>query len=99
MRTEPLEPPEGLSKIRSFVHIAVMTETIKAELDRALVRRFKKRAMERYGYQKGAVKKALEEAVRRYVASGKVDWEPLRGTLKSNIGPVELQHAAWNEVD
>jgi hypothetical protein len=79
--------------------MGVMTETIKAELDEALARRFKKRAMEKYGYRKGAVKKALEEAIRRYVASGKVDWEPFRGTLKSSLNSVELQHAAWREID
>jgi hypothetical protein len=76
-----------------------MTETVKAELDEALVRRFKKKAMEKYGYRKGAVKKALEEAMERYVASGKVDWEPYRGTLKSTLDSVELQHAAWRNVD
>lgn len=76
-----------------------MTEIIKAEVDEGLARRFKKRAMERYGYRKGAVKEALEEAMRRYVASGNVDWERFRGTLKSSLGSVELQHAAWREVD
>jgi len=76
-----------------------LKEIVKAEVDQALARRFKKKAMERYGYRKGAVKKALEEAMARYVGSGKVDWEPLRGTLKSNLSSVQLQHAAWRDAD
>ena len=76
-----------------------MTETIKAEVDGALAKRFRKRAMEKYGYKKGAVKKALEEAIRKYAASGEVDWEQFRGTLKSNLSSVELQHSAWRKAD
>jgi len=76
-----------------------MTETIKVEVDEALAKRFRKRAMEKYGYKKGAMKKALEEAMRRYSASGKPDWESLVGTLKSNRDSVWLQHHAWDAVD
>lgn len=76
-----------------------MTETIKAEVDEALARRFRKRALERHGYKKGAVKKALEEAMKRYVSSGSVDWGPLHGTLESRLASVELQHSAWKEQD
>ena len=76
-----------------------LKEIVKAEVDEALARRFKKKAMERYGYRKGAVKKALEEAMARYVGAGKVDWEPLRGTLKSNLNSVQLQHAALSDAD
>lgn len=79
--------------------MGTMTETIKAEVAEALAKKFKKKAMERYGYRKGAIKDALEEAMNRYVAAGKVDWEPLRGTLKSTLNSVELQHAAWKNVD
>lgn len=76
-----------------------MPETIKVEVDEALARRFRKRAMEKYGYKKGAIKKALEEAIRRYASSGEVDWTPLRGTLKSELGSVELQHSALRKTD
>ena len=41
-----------------------MTETMKAEVDEEFANRFRKKAMERYGYKKGAMKKALEEAMR-----------------------------------
>ena len=76
-----------------------MTETIKAELDEPLAKKFRKRAMERYGYKKGALKLALEEAIARYVSLGEVDWKPLRGTLKSKMDSVHLQHSAWKRTD
>lgn len=76
-----------------------MTETIKVEVEEALAKRFRKRAMEKYGYKKGAMKRAMEEAIRKYVASGEVDWKPFRGTLRSELDSVELQHAAWRRAD
>jgi hypothetical protein len=76
-----------------------MTETIKVEVDGALATRFRRKAMERYGYKKGAMKKALEEAMRRYSASGRADWASLRGALKSEKDSVWLQHHAWDDVD
>jgi hypothetical protein len=36
-----------------------MVEIIKAEVSEALVRKFRKKAMEIYGYRKGAIKAAL----------------------------------------
>jgi hypothetical protein len=76
-----------------------MTETVKVEVDEGLAKRFRKRAMERYGYKKGAVKKALEEAMKRYISAGDVDWKPLRGTLDSRLDSVALQHSAWKKPD
>ena len=76
-----------------------MTETIKVEVDEALATRFRKKAMEKYGYKKGAMKKAFEEAMRRYSASGKADWGSLAGSLKSKRDSVWLQHHAWDDVD
>ncbi len=76
-----------------------MTETIKVEVDESLARRFRKRAMEKYGDRKGAIKKALEEAMKNYISSGEVEWTPLLGTLKSKLSSVELQHSAWRKVD
>jgi hypothetical protein len=35
-----------------------MTETIKVEVSEALAKRFRKRAMELYGYKKGSMKRA-----------------------------------------
>jgi hypothetical protein len=79
--------------------MVTMTETIKVEVNEALARRFRKKAMEKHGYKKGAMKKALEEAMKRYVSSESVDWKPLRGTLRSKLGSVELQHSAWKRTD
>ena len=76
-----------------------MTETIKVEIDEALAKRFRKKAMEKHGYKKGAVKKALEEAMKKYISTGSVDWSPLRGTLRSKLDSVELQHSAWKRTD
>jgi hypothetical protein len=76
-----------------------MTETIKVEVDETLARKFRKRALERHGYKKGAVKKALEEAMTKYVAAGEVDWAPLRGSLRSKLSSVELQHSLWRGTD
>ncbi|MEM2083421.1 MAG: hypothetical protein QXY18_03360 [Nitrososphaerota archaeon] len=76
-----------------------MTEVIKAEIKSALARKFRKLAMEKHKYKKGAVKAALEELIKRYVSSGEVDWKVLRGSIKSKISSVELQHKVWSTID
>jgi len=76
-----------------------MTEVIKAEIEPALARKFRKIAMEKYKYKKGAMKAALEDLIRRYVSSRNVDWKTLRGTIKSKASSVELQHKVWSSVD
>ncbi len=78
----------------------LMTETIKVEVDETLARKFRKRAMERYGYKKGAMKKAVEEAMRKFSMLGKADWASLRGVLsKRGVGSVDLQHSIWSKQD
>ncbi len=75
-----------------------MTETIKVEVDEALAKRFRKKAMEKYGYKKGAVKSALEDLMTKFVSPTKADWSFLPGTLKDEykgMNSVELQHALW----
>ncbi len=76
-----------------------MTETIKVEVDEALAKRFRKKAMETYGYKKGTMKKALEDLMIKFSEPGKADWSSLRGTLKSKKTSVELQHQAWSKLD
>ncbi len=76
-----------------------MSETIKVEVDESLAKRFRKKAMEKYGYKKGAVKKALEEAMRKYSAESRADWGSLLGTMKVAKDSVWLQHHAWEETD
>jgi hypothetical protein len=83
-----------------------MTETIKVEVDEDLARRFRQKAMEKYGYKKGAVKKALEEIMSNFAAGSsnsrptptKVDWSFLEGAVKDRykgMTSVELQHNLW----
>jgi hypothetical protein len=78
-----------------------MTATIKVEVDEALARRFKKKALEKYGYKKGAMKKALEELMEGYADHvEKANWNSLRGALKDgeeykDMTSVELQHSIW----
>ncbi len=76
-----------------------MTETIKVEVDEALARRFRRRAVQRFGYKKGNLKKAVEEAMERYSAPAGADWASVEGLLKSKwrgATSVSLQHAAWS---
>ena len=76
-----------------------MVEIIKAEVSEGLARKFRKKAMEIYGYRKGAIKAALEDLLKRFVALGEVDWKVLRGRIKSELTSVELQHRIWREID
>lgn len=76
-----------------------MPETIKAEVDESLAKRFRKRAMEKYGYKKEAIKKALEGAMRKYSAESWAGWGSLVGTMKIERDSVWLQHHAWEETD
>lgn len=81
-----------------------MTATIKVEVDDQLARQFKRKAIERYGHKKDAVKKALEEAMKNYPskeprASNGTRWGDLKGILKSDKDSVWLQHHAWDKAD
>jgi len=76
-----------------------MSEVIKAEIPEALAKQFRKKAMETYGYKKDAVKAALEEAMKRFIASGRVDWKMLKGCIRFEATSVELQHRAWRSID
>jgi hypothetical protein len=63
-----------------------MTETIKVEVDDELARRFRESAMEKYGYEKGAVKKAMEGLMEEFVTvpmvAEKPNWGALVGQLR-----------------
>lgn len=78
-----------------------MTETIKVEVDDALARKFRKKAMEKYGYKKGTIKRAMEDVITKFSMSGTVDWTCLRGTLRSTkkVSSVQLQHRLWSNQD
>ena len=76
-----------------------MTETLKVDLDSQLVKKFKKKAMEVYGYKKGSVKKAMEDMLRQYTMEGKPNWDKLVGVLDYlKEDSVELQHKLWKKA-
>jgi hypothetical protein len=78
-----------------------MTETIKVEVNDALARKFRKKAMEKYGYKKGTIKKAVEDVITKFSMSGPADWQSLKGTLKvtRKVSSVQLQHRLWSNQD
>ena len=76
-----------------------MVEIIKAEVPEALAKKFRRKAMEVYGYKKGAMKAALEDLLKRFITLGDADWKQLKGVIKSELTSVELQHQAWKRVD
>lgn len=74
---------------------------IRAKVSGELERKFRELAMRRFGYGKGALSKAAEEAILRWVSATESDEvrfegdpvEALVGLLSGvNIDSVELQH-------
>jgi len=74
---------------------------IKAKIDSRLELRFRELAMRRFGYSKGAISRAVEEAILRWISlaeEGSVSFEGdpvevIDGILSDiNMGSVELQH-------
>ena len=76
-----------------------MVEEIKAKVSKTLAKNFKKRAMEIYGPKKGAIKAALEDAMKRFTTSAKVDRKSLKRYIKPESTSVELQHKTWRKAD
>jgi hypothetical protein len=76
-----------------------MVEVIKAEVSEELAKKFRKRAMEIYGYKKGAMKAALGNMIKHFVSLGEADWKALKGCIHSELTSVELQHRIWRKVD
>ena len=76
-----------------------MAETLKVDLDSQLVKKFRKKAMETYGYRKGSMKKAMEDLLRQYTREGKPDWGKMIGVLDHlKKDSVELQHTLWKKI-
>ncbi|MEM1941049.1 MAG: hypothetical protein QXS96_07750 [Candidatus Caldarchaeum sp.] len=76
-----------------------MVEIIKSEIPEPIAKKFRKKAMEQYGYKKGAMKKAIQDLITRYISTGKADWKSLRGVISSDLSSVELQHNLWKRMD
>jgi len=76
---------------------------IRANVDRELERKFRELAMKRFGYAKGSLQRAVEEAIMRWVAwveSELIEFEgdpveAIDGVLAGlDVDSVELQHRA-----
>jgi hypothetical protein len=73
---------------------------IRVQLPDDLDKRFRSEAMKRFGYGKGSLSKAAQEAFEKWIASGKEDLgfkgdpvEAIKGALGDvDAGSVELQH-------
>jgi hypothetical protein len=87
--------------------------TLKIDLDKELERKFRALAMKKYGYSKGAIKKALENAIEKWVREARMSksetkvkdpvalMEGLLVELKGKKSSVELQHEAkkmWAKI-
>ncbi len=74
---------------------------IRAKIDEKLERRFRELAMKRFGYSKGALTKAVEEAILRWISSFEGEAvnfesdpiEAIEGLLSNvDMDSVDLQH-------
>ncbi|MBI4154472.1 hypothetical protein HY498_00085 [Candidatus Woesearchaeota archaeon] len=85
---------------------------LKVKFEKDLEQKFRELAMRRYGFSRGAIKKASEEAISRWIREEggglpkvKDPIKAIRGALKHLRGKytsVELQHEAtklWAEQD
>ncbi len=77
---------------------------LKVEFDKKVEQRFRELAMRRYGYAKGALKKASEEAITMWIKQENRQLPKVRnpfkliegimGNLQGKYNSVELQHEA-----
>jgi glycerol-3-phosphate acyltransferase PlsX len=77
-----------------------LSSSLLDDVDEALAKRFRRRAMELYGYKKGSMKRALEDTMKKFSTPGRVDWHSIRGALKgTRTSSVQLQHKIWSKLD
>ena len=67
--------------------------SLRIKIDQKLERRFREAAMRRFGYGKGALSKAAEEAIRRWVST--VESE----SLSFDEDPVEAIDGLLSDID
>jgi len=74
---------------------------IRAKINESLERRFRELAMKKFGYSKGALKKAAEEAILKWISTVELEdikfeedpVEAIEGLLSgTNMNSVDLQH-------
>ncbi len=74
--------------------------SLRVQIDPKLERKFREKAMKKFGYGKGALSKAAEEAILNWISGEQetpiFEGDPVKaimGLLKDiDIGSVELQH-------
>ena len=76
-----------------------MVQIIKAEVSEALAENSGRMLWKFMVTGKGAIKAALEDLLRRFVDSGRVDRKILKGCIKSELTSVDLQRRIWRGID
>jgi len=77
---------------------------LKIKISDDVERAFRKMAMRKFGYKKGAISGASQEAIEEWMLSSESDqkgqfWDSLEGVMKSvNKKSVKLQHEAWKGI-
>ena len=72
-----------------------MIEVIKVDIDERIVKQFREKAAQIYGYKRGAMKKALEVLIKQMITESKPDWSALQGVIKSDKTSTAMQHGAF----
>ena len=73
--------------------------TLKVDTDDKMLAKFRRKAMETYGYKRGSLKIATESLIKSWISEEKAEWSSLRGSIRSKENSVELQHKLWKKVD
>jgi hypothetical protein len=76
-------------------------ETLRIQINPKKALAIKKMAMSKFGFEKGAISKAVNEALDEWMKkekdSKKVNWNKLMGVLsEEKLASVELQHTVWD---
>ncbi len=99
-----VEKERVLRCFRPYGHMAEKMETLKVQMRKEKSQRVREIAAKRFGFAKGSVSKALDEALDDWVVKNDAkksgsfppEWKRLRGALKDiKMSSVELQHNAF----
>lgn len=75
---------------------------LKIKLPNELEKLFRKIAMHRFGFAKGAISHAAKEAIEEWTEEGaepEINFNEMKGILKKTKKmSVELQHDAWKKI-
>lgn len=75
---------------------------LKIKIPNEIEQKFRRLAMQRFGFSKGSISNAAQEAIETWSLDNQekkvVNFEKFRGIIKSKKTSVELQHEAWNNI-